>query len=597
MKLIKNHYLYLRLLALTLLFSGQSCQSSGQNNQDESDWSFRRNIPEYIIEELPSEPDTLSQSSHFLFFKYGNIKTILLDEVIDKSELAVDKLELLTGKKLKPGTIKWYLYPSSETKGLMLKNSTPCQIDFDNQEIHLVVNEVFADYYLGQANELILNNLLGIPKVKVLQAGFAIYFSENWQKQGYQFWTGKLLVGNQLPSLKDLFDDQKWKYSSDLIFGSAAASFCSFLINYWGQQQFLDKYLNWDAPFSDLSDLELLWRDYISQSSIEEYPVDTPNLPYLKGFNFAHEGYRIYNGYGSRKAAQSLSYIKNMHANAVAIVPYSFTRHPKEATPIPVAKRTGSENDESVIQSSENAQALGLSVILKPQIWVGRGMWTGDIDMHSDDDWLLFFKHYGHWISHYAMLSEIYDWEVLCIGTELVQTTLKNEMAWRKLIQSTRTIYSGLVTYAANWGEEFENIKIWDALDFIGLNCYYPLSTKDNPSDRELDKGFSEVIKKVEKVYDKYHKPILFTEIGFPCIEAPWKEPHRDWGDFKVNGDHQKRCYEVVFEGIKNKPWCGGILWWKFPSDINTTHTRNTGFSPSGKPAEEVITKWFQMDE
>jgi hypothetical protein len=282
-----------------------------------------------------------------------------------------------------------------------------------------------------------------------------------------------------------------------------------------------------------------------------------------------------------------------MQASAIAIVPYSYVRYPKKPHPIPVVKQAGAENDESVIQSSEDAQALGLSVVLKPQIWVGRGMWTGDIEMGSDADWQVFFKHYGHWITHYAMLAEIHEWESLCIGTELIATTLKREQDWKKLARNIRHIYNGAMTYAANWGEEFEKTTLWEDLDYIGLNCYYPLSKKSNPSDRELKKGFEAVIDKIKTVHRRYKKPVVFTEIGFPCIEAPWVEPHNDWGEFVHNPQHQKRCYEIVFEKIKDQPWCNGILWWKYPSDLSPNRRRETGFTPHNKPAEAVVAKWF----
>ena len=595
MLIFQSHLPNLRLVFFTLLFAMPSCQSSGQKKQDDSDWSGRRKIPDSVLAELPSMPDSLAHTTHFQFFKYGKTDSIAIENIMKNSEVVATKIEAFTGKRLTAQPIQWYFYPSCEMKGLILKNSSPCQVDFEKKEIHYVVNDVFNDHYSGQENELILSNLLGAPKIYALQAGLAIYFSKKWQKMGYQYWAGKLLAANQLPSLEDLLNDQNWEHSSNLIYESAAASFCAFLINHYGRNSFLGNYQNWDFSIAEIDSLEPAWREQCNAPAELQSTIPPNPLPYLKGFNFAHEGYRIYNGYGSRKAEQSLQHLNSMGANAVAIIPYSFTRYPKKPNPIPVAKRAGSENDESVIQTSEDAQALGLSVVLKPQIWVGRGMWTGDIEMGSEEDWELFFKQYGHWISHYAIMAEIYGWEMLCLGTELVQTTLKREKDWRGLIRSVRTLYSGNLTYAANWGDEFENIAIWDELDYIGLNCYYPLSHKENASDRELTKGFDNVIGKIEKVYNRYKKPILFTEIGFPCIEAAWKEPHNDWGDFVPNSDHQRRCYEIVFNGIKGKPWCAGILWWKYPSDLEHSHRRNTGFTPHGGAAENVVAKWFQQ--
>lgn len=578
-----------------LLLLSQGCETVGQQNYDESDWLSSREGPTYVKEKLPSIPDTLLTLDQLQFYQLGSVDSIAATETINKIRQYFKQIVAFSGQSLpKKGILKYFFYADPETKGLTTQNSSPCHIDFDKKEVHLIVSNIFNDFYLGQSNELILQAVLGEQPIECLQKGLAIYLSENWQRFGFRFWAKKLLIAEQLPALSDLIDESKWEYSSDLIYGSAAASLVDFLIKKHEATYFIKKYKAGLFSSNELADLEKEWKEHCSSYSPETINK-TASLPYLKGFNFAHEGYRIYNGYGSRKAAQALQHLSNLQANAIAIVPYSFARYPKKPHPIPVAKRAGSENDESVIQSSEQAQALGMTVVLKPQIWVGRGMWTGDIEMSGDVDWILFFKQYGHWIAHYAILAEIYDWESLCIGTELVATTLNRENDWKLLAQNLRHLYTGQLTYAANWGDEFEKLSLWEELDYIGLNCYYPLSKKDDPTDRELKKGFDEVIQKIETVYKKYKKPIVFTEIGFPCIEAPWKEPHNDYGDFTPNANHQQRCYEVVFEKIKNQPWCNGILWWKYPSDLEHNPRRKTGFTPHNKLAEGVVARWFKQ--
>ncbi|HZJ21478.1 MAG TPA: glycoside hydrolase, partial [Pricia sp.] len=93
-------------------------------------------------------------------------------------------------------------------------------------------------------------------------------------------------------------------------------------------------------------------------------------------------------------------------------------------------------------------------------------------------------------------------------------------------------------------------------------------------------------------VYNKFKKPIVFTEIGFRSINGPWKSPHAE-GDDSFNPEHQRLCYEVVFEGIENQPWCGGILWWKFPSYLEYRGEENGAFTPNNKLAEETVREWF----
>ena len=174
----------------------------------------------------------------------------------------------------------------------------------------------------------------------------------------------------------------------------------------------------------------------------------------------------------------------------------------------------------------------------------------------------------------------------------LVKATLSHEEEWRQIIRNIRKVYQGKLTYSANWGDEFEKVGFWDELDFIGLNCYYPLSKQHNPSKKELRKNFNSVKNKIRSVYNTYKKPIVFTEIGFRSIDAPWKNPHAE-GDDTFNEQHQDLCYQVIFEGIQDEDWCGGILWWKFPSYLDYQGIENNSFTPNMKLAEATVKDWF----
>ncbi len=230
--------------------------------------------------------------------------------------------------------------------------------------------------------------------------------------------------------------------------------------------------------------------------------------------------------------------------------------------------------------------------MLKPQIWM-RGSWPGNIKMTNESDWELFFDYYYRWMRHYALLAEVWEIDMLCVGVEFAEATQARPEEWRKLIRKLRGIYSGPMTYAANWGAEFENIDFWDELDYIGLNCYYPLSKSQNPGRDELEKGFEQTLIKVEKVCRQYQKPLIFTEIGFRSVENTWIQPHEEANGRAVSEEAQQLCYDIVFNHLMDKKWCRGIIWWKWPSYPNYDHRGGTGFTPSGKLAEKVIEEWF----
>jgi hypothetical protein len=240
-----------------------------------------------------------------------------------------------------------------------------------------------------------------------------------------------------------------------------------------------------------------------------------------------------------------------------------------------------------------HAREQGLRVMLKPQIWL-RGSWPGDIRMNDDAEWARFFAAYEAWILHYALLAEMYQADMLCLGVELRYATLGHEGYWREIIRRIRKLYAGPLVYAANWGEEFEGITFWDELDYIGIDCYYPLSSKTEAGRAELLGNFREVLERIEAVSEAYKKPVIFTEIGFRSVEAPWQQPHAEAGDRRPDLAAQALCYEIVGEGLAEENWVTGIFWWKWPSFLEYREMEDSRrFSPQGKPAEKVVARWF----
>jgi hypothetical protein len=102
-----------------------------------------------------------------------------------------------------------------------------------------------------------------------------------------------------------------------------SGSLVEFLLINRGRGEFLEKYQYWDPQPQELEQLNLDWWSWIrSQAQKGGADKESPaDLNDLRGFNFTHEGYQIYNGYGSRLSATSLDRIGEIGSNAVAIVP------------------------------------------------------------------------------------------------------------------------------------------------------------------------------------------------------------------------------------------------------------------------------------
>ena len=545
--------------------------------------------------------DTLHQSQHYSFIAHHNKPDpALLKKQVEECEAAYEKIVQFTGQPKVNHQFEIHLYASTEEKGLMIYNTSQAHCNFKKGELHAVFNDLYPIGFTSKENELLLRKLLGKPKVSALERGLSLRFNPQWHEEGADFWAARLFLSGNEAQLSDLIDQEAFNSESELVMDCMSASLVDYLLAVWGKDQFLQRYANWNPSKKEQQRVEKDWKNFARKKAATfkariAKRQSRRKLPYMKGFNFAHEGYNIYNGYISQKATESLEKLKQLGNNAVAIVPYSYMRSANKPSYIPIAESAGSENDESVIHSAYQARQLGMTTLLKPQLWLGSS-WPGDVEMKNEEDWNRFFAYYYRWIRHYALMAEIYEMDILCIGVEFAKATIQRNEDWKKIIRKIRGLYCGRLTYAANWGTEFEQSKLWDELDYISINCYYPLSKKDQANKAELKRSFDGVIQKIEKIQAKYKKPVLFTEIGFRSVEAPWKNPHADADGRAYAPNDQALCYEVIFEGIKDKPWCEGIFWWKWPSYLEYQGNRNDSFTPNRKAAEKVVEKWFKSE-
>ncbi len=264
------------------------------------------------------------------------------------------------------------------------------------------------------------------------------------------------------------------------------------------------------------------------------------------------------------------------------------------------------ESDEGLAVTTDLAQSLGIQTLLKPHLWLTQpsdGKWRTEIEMQSEQDWQAWFGNYRRFILHYATFAEAHSIPILCIGTELQTTAVLREQDWRQLIAEIRRVYSGQLTYAANWYQAFESIQFWDALDFIGIQAYFPLAQATQPSLETLKAGWRSHLSSIEKVQQRYQKPVIFTELGYRSTDdaaiAPWEWPT----DSEVNPKQlataaglntQAKCYEAFFQTVWQQDWFAGTYIWKwFPKLDGTSQRLGRGFTPQHKPAEAVLQQWY----
>ena len=181
-------------------------------------------------------------------------------------------------------------------------------------------------------------------------------------------------------------------------------------------------------------------------------------------------------------------------------------------------------NDESLAHAVNMIHALGMKVMLKPHVDLADD--EARVNIIPSDEW---FASYKDMILHFARFAAKYNVELLCIGTELSNTTTSRwKDKWLDIINSIRKVYNGPITYAANW-DEYDSVSFWNDVDYIGMDAYFPLTKQDNPPLEELVKAWTRNADILEKWLNdnKLEKPIIFTEIGYDTVigsnQQPWR--------------------------------------------------------------------------
>ncbi len=287
--------------------------------------------------------------------------------------------------------------------------------------------------------------------------------------------------------------------------------------------------------------------------------------------------------------------VVNVNANYAAIMPFGFIRDSKQPEVIYNSNRQW--YGESKAGSQQYIEALKkrqLKIMLKPQIWISRGEFTGFLKMTTESEWKILEDSYSEFILEFAQLAQETQTDIFCIGTELEQFVVNRPDYWNQLIVKIKAIYKGKLTYAANW-DEFKRTPFWDQLDFIGVDAYFPVSDSQTPTMAECMQGWISHKKTIRDVSSTHGKPILFTEFGYRSVDFSAKEPWKsDRSMTTVNLEAQKNATQAIFETFWDEDWFAGGFIWKWHHNYESAGgASNTMFTPQNKPVESVLRRYY----
>lgn len=283
--------------------------------------------------------------------------------------------------------------------------------------------------------------------------------------------------------------------------------------------------------------------------------------------------------------------VLKVNANYAAIMPFGFIRNVDQPEIFYNNDRQWfGETKSGAGQYIDELHKKRIKVMLKPQIWISHGEFTGYIEMSSEAQWKQLEDSYTGFILEYADLAQERDVDLFCIGTELEKFVENRPEYWNELIDKIKAVYKGKLTYAANW-DEFKRTPFWDRLDYIGVDAYFPVSDSQTPSIEECKVGWQSHKEVIRSVSEKYKKPILFTEFGYRSVDFAGKEPWRsDRSMTQVNLEAQTNTTKALFEEFWNEEWfSGGFIWKWYHNHERAGGVENTRFTPQNKPVELVV--------
>jgi len=300
--------------------------------------------------------------------------------------------------------------------------------------------------------------------------------------------------------------------------------------------------------------------------------------------------------YSTPTSDESLKEVASLGTNWVSILT---TWHQDKCYTTKLFPNAETPSDASVIHAINTAHSLGMKVMLKPHLDIvdtSDGSWRGEIACSTEPDWQAWFESYRDFMVHYAKMAQENNVEMLCIGTELTSvSTVKGEM-WKDIvIKPVREVYKGPLTYAANWNDEYEHVKFWDALDYVGIDAYFPLvEDKARPTLEEIKKGWEPWVKDIEAFQKQVNKPIIFPEVGYCSAEWTAKSPWEEMASGPVDMELQADCYRAMCEIFWNKEWFYGMYWWRWSTNTKFGGPNNRGFSLQNKKAKDVVAEWYK---
>jgi hypothetical protein len=339
-----------------------------------------------------------------------------------------------------------------------------------------------------------------------------------------------------------------------------------------------------------------------SRSSVEVKPFGENKI---RGICLAHSWeHGGKKGYGSESSRRTLKHLSNLGVESISITPFGWmdSVHSAEIqgehnSSMP---RSG-ETKDRLLDVVEQARQFDMTVVLKPHIWIRNGAWRGNLKPVEDSGspaWDAWWSDYVEFIAYYAKIAEAAGIETLVVGVEISPALKARPDRFQSLIERLRNIYSGRLTYAANWDNTLDE-TYWKPLDSVGVQFYPPLSQKKSPDVTRLKERIESHLKPWTRIAAKVDKPLEILEVGYKSTPSGVAKPYGWPQDLtekqrKVDEKLQAKAYRALFSALRDADRISSIYIWKYFTDPEDDERSGFSFSLRGKRAEHVIQKAYK---
>lgn len=211
------------------------------------------------------------------------------------------------------------------------------------------------------------------------------------------------------------------------------------------------------------------------------------------------------------------------------------------------------------------AKVANLEVGIIPHLWINQGDFSGTFSWKNERQ---FLDLYGKYISILAKIAEEEGADFFVIGKEMGGILSRNPNTVRLIVENIKTLYSGPISYAANW-DEIDKFKQWNLFDAIAVNAYFPMHTKE---------AIKQAKQTLIQTAEKENLSIWITEWGFRkdenCLEKPYS-----YEKCEYSSTCQKQGIQTFAKEILSLPQITKHFYWKKFLKPEYNHEGDCGYS------------------